>query len=422
MNSPAKNNQELQEEITRLKAEIDDLRRSKRERKKTEEALTQQQNLYLDLANTQPAGIYRLRVFSSMGLNETNWHDSNSSPYNFDFFNNRFFEILKLNRMIIENNPGLVLDLVQDHDKAEFARKNVEANLITTPFLWEGRFVIGKEIRWMHLESLPRRLPNGDTIWTGILYDITKQKDAQREISNKNDELERINAEKDKFFSILAHYLRSPFNSFFGLTQIMTERLHNLSMEQLEVIAGSMRNSATNLYRLLENLLQWSRIQQGLIPFEPTSMRLQPNIKESIAMMGDAAKNKNIEIICNCPKNIEVCADKNMLQTILRNLISNATKFTPKSGKATLSAKLTETNYVELSVTDTGIGMSPALVSNLFQLKTQSNRFGTEGEPSTGLGLLLCKDFVEKHGGKIKITSEEGKGSTFYITITHKCS
>lgn len=420
MNSQEKTKDQLIEEIGRLEKDIIDLKRDCNDRKAIEEILVQEQNLYLDLANAQPAGIYRLRVFSTKSLDETSWQNPNNSPYIFDFYNDQFCEILKINKAERDLNPGRVLEKIYEQDREDFSKKNVEANMHTTPFLWEGRFLIENNIRWIHLESLPRLLTNGDTLWTGILYDVTDFKNIQLEITSKNEQLVTANAEKDKFFSIIAHDLKSPFNSFLGLTQIMAERLPTLTMAQIEAIAISMRSSATNLFRLLENLLQWSRVHQGMIVVTPEEIQLLSNAEESLQMIQEAAKSKNIEISCKINTSIQIFADRNMVQTIMRNLISNAVKYTPKGGLITITAKHTTDNFVEVAIHDTGIGMSATLLANLFQLDTQTTRFGTEGEPSTGLGLLLCKEFVEKHGGKIWVESQEGKGSIFFFTIPDK--
>ena len=230
-------------------------------------------------------------------------------------------------------------------------------------------------------------------------------------------ELQKLNAQKDKFFSIIAHDLRGPFSSFLGVTQLLDEMLPELSREEIRDFAASMRTSATNLYSLLENLLQWAKNQQGLTPFSPMKELLLSLVNESILTLLEPAKNKEIEIVNNIDGDIEVFADKNMLQTVIRNLVSNAIKFTPKGGNITLSAKANSASDVEISVKDSGIGMNETMVNNLFQLDAKTNRPGTEGEMSTGIGLLLCKDFVETHGGEIRVESEEGKGSVFHFNI-----
>ncbi len=233
-------------------------------------------------------------------------------------------------------------------------------------------------------------------------------------------ELQKANAEKDKFFSIIAHDLKSPFSNFLGVTQTLEEMLPVLSMDDIQSFASSMHKSATVLFRLLENLLQWSRIQRGLIPYEPMETPIKPIINEGVFMSQDAALKKEIEIIQKIPDDLNTFSDKNMLLTVIRNLTSNAVKFTPRGGKITISANNTDDNYVEIAVKDTGIGIPEIMAKNIFSIDVKTSRDGTEGEPSTGLGLLLCKEFVEKNGGKIRLESEENVGSTFYFTIPRK--
>lgn len=260
---------------------------------------------------------------------------------------------------------------------------------------------------------------NGDLIGIlGIGRDITERKLAETEITTKNEELIRAHAEKDKFFSIIAHDLRSPFNSFLGLTQIMAEEWATLSAKQIQEIAASMKNSATNLHQLLENLLEWSRIQQGLIPFKPEIVQLLSLINESISTAMEPALNKGVVITYNIPENLNIYADKHIFQTVIRNLVSNAVKFTPRGGTINLTAKTTNDNCVEISVEDSGIGMSKEMIDNLFRIDVQTRRKGTEDEPSTGLGLMLCKEFIEKHDGKLWVESKEGKGSKFYFILS----
>jgi PAS domain S-box-containing protein len=248
--------------------------------------------------------------------------------------------------------------------------------------------------------------------------DITIRKRADAEIKLKNAELIKLNAEKDKFFSIIAHDLRSPFTAFLGLTQILVEKLPEMTTSKVQSYISHINNSATNLFSLLENLLEWSRQQQGLIPFNPTSIHLSSIVDECINNILESANNKGIGITCNIPNNLNVFADSNMLQTIIRNLVSNAVKFTPKGGNIILSAETYDNRTVKISIKDNGIGMNKEMINKLFRLDVKVNRAGTEGEPSTGLGLLLCKDFIEKHGGKIWVESEEGKGTIFNFIIT----
>jgi PAS domain S-box-containing protein len=249
-----------------------------------------------------------------------------------------------------------------------------------------------------------------------LAWDIIGRKKAEEEIRLANKELGRINAEKDKFFSIIAHDLRGPFNSFLGFTQMMAEDLPSLTIEEIGHISKSMRKSATNLYGLLENLLKWSRIQRGLITYEPGPFLLLPFIEEKIQSVREMAVKKGIEFTSNIPVDLEVFADLNMLGSVVNNLAANAVKFTSRGGHISISA-IPENGLVKISVQDTGIGMNPDQLDKLFNLVEQPNRMGTDGEPSTGLGLLICRDFIEKLGGSLLVESEEGIGSTFHFTL-----
>jgi len=250
-----------------------------------------------------------------------------------------------------------------------------------------------------------------------FVHDITELKQAEAKIKLKNEELLKINSVKDKFFSIIAHDLRSPFSGFLGLTEIMALDLQNLTMNQIQEFAIDIRTSATNLYRLLNNLLEWAQIQKGTISFAPSMIKFCVLADECINFVTESAKIKEIEIILNAPEELEIFADKNMLQTVIRNFMSNAVKFTKKGGKVILSAKLDNANCVDISIADTGIGMDQCMMDDLFRIDVQSVREGTEGELSTGLGLLLCKEFVEKHEGKICVESSVGVGTTFCFSL-----
>lgn len=251
-----------------------------------------------------------------------------------------------------------------------------------------------------------------------VLNDITELRKIESELKKQNKELLSLNAKKDKFFSIIAHDLRSPFNSFLGLTQIMANEINTLTMPELQRIAVNMEKSANNLYNLLENLLQWSQIHQGLTIFNPTEIQLITLINTCVENMHDVAINKNIEIIVDINEeiNFNVIGDENMLKTVIRNLISNAIKFTNTNGAIRIKAEK-DINQTIITVTDNGIGMTKENIVKLFKLEESYSSNGTENEKGTGLGLLLCKEFIEKHRGKIWVESEKGNGSTFYFSL-----
>jgi signal transduction histidine kinase/ligand-binding sensor domain-containing protein len=244
--------------------------------------------------------------------------------------------------------------------------------------------------------------------------ELLTQKEALIEMNN---ELNELNASKDKFFSILAHDLRGPLSSFVGATEILSEDF--LTMEKVEIrdLVVSMKTSATNIYSLLENLLEWSRLMRGRMDFVPEKINLKNSIEKCISVLSENAEKKRIEIAVIIPDEMEVFADNHMFDGVVRNLVSNAIKFTPSGGKVSVIADQRSDNSIEIQISDSGIGMSPDLISKLFLLNEKTSRKGTDGEPSTGLGLLLCKEFIEKHGGKIWVESEQDKGSVFKFTF-----
>jgi len=278
-----------------------------------------------------------------------------------------------------------------------------------------------KDGQWVWIHDRGRvvtRTPDGKPLMMfGTHSDITERKQVEETLRKNEENLRKSNAEKDKFFSILAHDLRSPFNGFLGLTEILVEGLPEMTMDEIQQMAILLKKSATNLFSLLGNLLEWSRMQRGLTAFVPTSFLLMPKIFETLVLAKDAADKKDILISYAVPEDLTVFADTNMLGGILRNLVTNAVKFTPKGGIITVSAKPMSVNSVEISVRDTGIGMNEKLIANLFHLDVNTNRKGTDGESSSGLGLMICKDFIEKNGGKLDIVSVEGKGSHFRFTV-----
>ena len=257
---------------------------------------------------------------------------------------------------------------------------------------------------------------NGNFFLIGIMHDITMRRKNEEEIKSQNAKLQKINREKDKFFSIISHDLKSPFNGFLGLTEILLEDLPSLSFEEIQDIVSALKTSATNLYRLLENLLEWSRFKNGILIFNPENLLIYNEIDDYLKSIIDLGNKKWIEIKVNVPEDFTIFADRNMFRSIIQNLVSNAVKFTKKRGAITVSATRTD-GFVVFSVRDTGIGMKSEIVENLFKLDLQTSRVGTEGELSTGLGLILCKDFIEKHKGKIWVESKENIGSDFQFTL-----
>jgi signal transduction histidine kinase/tetratricopeptide (TPR) repeat protein len=315
-----------------------------------------------------------------------------------------FEKSTNLNDSIFSNENKTQIALLESKREIELRDKKIEIQELK----------IKNEARKVYLLYT---LTSAAAILLGLFFWLYLSKRKTNQLLNdKNKTISIINSQKDKFFSIIAHDLKGPFNGFLGLSELLAEDLDNMTKEDIQFIAANMKNSATNLFQLLENLLEWSRMQQGLIPFAPQEKPALSIVTESIPTIQDAANNKKIKINIDIPEKTSVFADINSIHSVIRNLVSNAVKFTPENGSIHLHAK-EDDNTTTISITDTGIGMNAKMVENLFRLDVQTNRIGTNKEPSSGLGLILCKEFVEKHGGEIWVESEEGKGTTFYVSF-----
>lgn len=236
------------------------------------------------------------------------------------------------------------------------------------------------------------------------------------ELHAANEKLAELNATKDRFFSIIAHDLRSPFNAIVGISSLLAEQIRQKDYDGIDEYAGIIEESSQRALALLLNLLEWARSQTGRIPFRPTAIPLQKLLLDSIALVQDAARQKEIAIHCDAPENVSIHADPEMLSTVLRNLLSNAVKFTRPGGQITLSARSTDLGW-ELAVRDNGVGISPENQTKLFRIDVSHSTAGTQDEQGTGLGLILCKEFVEKHGGQLNVESSPGQGSVFSFNI-----
>jgi signal transduction histidine kinase len=237
------------------------------------------------------------------------------------------------------------------------------------------------------------------------------------ELKLKNDQLLSVISEKDKFFTIIAHDLRNPLQALKGFIQILYEEHDTLNVNEISEITLHIKNSTANFSDLLENLMLWARLQRGLTHFNQEVVPLLQVIRESCSASSDSVIAKGIELTFMIPDDIKVFADVNILQTVIRNLISNAVKFTDRGGKISISAKSSDNVNVEVAISDTGIGMSRGMINDLFKLDSGTSRTGLSGEPGTGLGLIICKDFIENQGGRLWVESEEAKGSIFHFIL-----
>lgn len=239
---------------------------------------------------------------------------------------------------------------------------------------------------------------------------------ANAQVQLQNQQLQELNATKDKFFSIISHDLKGPLNSLTSFSNLLINYYDSLSREEVQMLAKDFDKSVKNLFTLLENLLEWSRSQTGNIEFTPEPFNLSAVLRDNKLLLEGQAQNKKITLSQDIPDNIIVSAHKQSINTVIRNLISNAIKFTPEGGMI-LSRIQHEGDMVVVSVSDTGVGMSQAIIDKLFRIDTKHSTKGTADEKGTGLGLILCKEFVEKNGGHIRVQSEPGKGSVFSFSL-----
>jgi signal transduction histidine kinase len=244
----------------------------------------------------------------------------------------------------------------------------------------------------------------------------TKLKAANLKVKIQNDELEDLNATKDKFFSIIGHDLKGPLNSLTSFSGLLMNHTSSLSTEEIQMLAKDLDKSLKNLFALLENLLQWSRSQTGNIEFKTEEFDLTKVLNENKKLLEKQAENKNISMEVKNTKPINAKADPNSISTVIRNLLSNAIKFTDEDGQIKMGVIEEKDRYV-IKIADNGVGMPKEVANKIFRIDTKHSTQGTAKEKGTGLGLILCKEFVEKNGGEIWVKSEEGKGTIFSFSI-----
>ena len=245
---------------------------------------------------------------------------------------------------------------------------------------------------------------------------VRQLQETNEKVNRQVEELRELNSTKDKFFSIIGHDLKGPLNSLSAFANLILHNPSALSEDEMKKIAGDLNKSLKTLYELLENLLTWARSQTNRLTLQPEILNIGELIEENISLLYKTAINKDIRIEHIAFENITAWGDKNTVNTVIRNLLSNALKFTPRGGTVTIFANAYK-DAVEIGIRDTGVGMSPEQIKKVFDISTKHSTPGTEQEQGTGLGLILCKEFVEKNGGQLYIESKEGRGSTFRFTL-----
>lgn len=382
----------MDSELLYLTERIKELEKENSILKKQQIEVTEAKELYLKIFEEFPALIWRSRLDKLCDYFNKTWLEFTGKTMEQEFGNGWA-------EGVHPDDFGFCLQTyVTSFDKRE-------------PFLMEYRMKnkFG-EYRWIRDFGRPfYDLDNSFLGYIGSCYDITEIKDNELKLIE-------LNATKDKFFSIIAHDLKSPFNSIIGYGELLIEHIKEKNYDRIEDFANIVLKSSNRAMDLLKNLMEWAQSQTDKLLFNPENIEIKPFIENITQFYEEIAKQKLITIKKQIPDNDTIFADKAMISTLFRNLISNAIKFTKPDGEINISVEKKPNEYI-FSVSDNGIGIPKESIDKLFRIDQSFSTNGTNNEKGTGLGLILCKEFVEKHGGKIWVESEEGKGSIFSFTL-----
>ena len=266
------------------------------------------------------------------------------------------------------------------------------------------------------LKALIKRLRNNNILEERLTTTSIKIEKQHDELDKQKKELEELNATKDKFFTIIAHDLKNPFNTVIGLTELLMERYDTYDNTKRKEFICQIYKFSNNVFNLLEDLLQWAKSQTGRMEVNLEKVDIFELVYENTSLVEDKAIEKGIEIRSEVKIGMFASIDRNMISTVLRNLISNAIKFTKRGGEIVIKAKEVD-KFIEIGVSDTGVGIPESELIKIFRIDSNLSTMGTDEEPGTGLGLIISKEFVEKNAGTINVVSTERVGSTFKFTV-----
>jgi len=311
--------------------------------------------------------------------------------------------------------------IINDYEAENHLKKGLpEGHVTLKTFMTVPIFVGTSIVAVAGLANKQNGYDNADTVQLTLLMDsvwkIAHRIYMEIDLRNANDKLKELNATKDKFFSIISHDLKSPFTSLLGITEVLLENHRTLKPDEIEEYFSHLNEASKSTLELLDNLLTWAQSQTGRLELSQSKVNLKVLTTDITRLLQTFARDKKIMLINTIDKDIWVWADPNMLTTVLRNLIQNAVKYTRSKGSVTIGVTVIK-EFAEIWVADTGIGMTDKGLNSLFRIGENVSMPGTNNERGTGLGLILCRDFVEKHGGTIRAESETGMGSRFYFTM-----
>lgn len=355
---------------------------------------------------------------------------SNDGTWDFDVLNQKLIVNLQYRRQLGYEDDENAFTKPSDFVKVICDDENKEKFQMFYDNVKEGKIdMINEElkvrckdgsIKWMVVKCVVKRDENGRPIRVaGVNTDISERKAYEETLNRKSEELQKANDTKNMFISIIAHDLRNPFNAIIGLTEILRKREAVINDPKANELSGIILQSAKTTYEMLNNLLLWCRSQQNTIAFEPETLNLHNTVDEALSEVKGQAQKKHIMLINRTSSSDTIWADAQMLQTVIRNITVNSVKYTNEGGLITVAAEQNP-EFTDLIIEDNGIGMSQETVDKLLVVSRNRSTAGTAGEQGSGMGLLICKEFLNRHNGHIKIESEIGKGSKFIISFPNK--